>query len=331
MDVMEKIYHKAKERPARMVFPEADDSKMLQAAFEAAKAGCIRPLLVGNPAAIKELCRENELDASLFDIYDLADESLQEDLMSQYADYPYAIFKGKSLKRRMTDPLYYALVLTAIGKADAAFAGISHPTGDIILAGQSILGLKEGIKTVSSCGIMDIPGFAGSEGQLLAFGDAAVCQNPDAQDLASIAISACEAVQALFDWEPRCALLSYSTLGSGSGELVDKVTDAVRIAQEQRPDLQIEGEFQLDTAVNPAAANKKISGTSRVAGKANVLIYPDLNAGNIGVKLVQQFAHADAYGPMITGMNKVISDCSRSAPVSELVGNIALTAVQAMY
>lgn len=331
MDVMTKIYQKAKERPARMVFPEADDDKILQAAHEAGKAGYIHPVLVGKPLEITKRCEELGLDSSFFEIYDIEDGALQEELAAAYLDYPHAIFRGKSLKRRLADPLYYALVLTAVDRVDAAFAGISHPTGDVILAGQSILGLKEGIKTVSSCGIMDIPGFAGSEGQLLAFGDAAVCQNPDAESLASIAISACETVQTLFEWTPRCALLSYSTLGSGTGELVDKVIEAVKVANALRPDLLIEGEFQLDTAINPAVAAKKANSDSQVVGRANVLIFPDLNAGNIGVKLVQQFAKGDAYGPMITGMNKVISDCSRSAPVSELVGNIALTAVRATY
>lgn len=331
MEMMAKIYQKAKARPARMVFPEADDDKILQAAHEAAQAGYIQPVLVGKPAEITTVCQRLNLDVELFEIYDMDDQVLQDKLIEAYATYPYAIFRGKSLKRRMGDSLYYALLLTALDKVDVAFAGISHPTGDVILAGQTILGLKEGNKTVSSCGILDIPGFVGSEGQLIAFGDAAVCQNPDAQTLASIAISTCETVQSLFDWTPRCALLSYSTLGSGTGELVDKVVEAVRIAKEMRPDLLIEGEFQLDTAINPAVACKKAGQDSQVAGQANVIIFPDLNAGNIGVKLAQQFAKADAYGPMIMGMNKVISDCSRSAPISELVGNIALTAVRASY
>ncbi|MEX2783657.1 phosphate acyltransferase [Streptococcus sp. H49] len=331
MDILERVYQKAQKQPARMVFPEAYDEKILQAAYQAGKKGYIKPVLVGSPQKIKALCQDLQLDSQVFTIYDVEDDELKESLLSAYANYPYAIFKGKSLKRRLADPLYYALVLTALDKVDAAFAGISQPTGDIILAGQSIVGLKKGIATVSSCGIMQIPGFKGSEGDLLAFGDAAVCQNPDAAELASIAIATCETVRSLLDWEPRCALLSYSSLGSGSGELADKVVEAVRIAKEQRPDLAIEGEFQLDTAINPSSAAKKVSQSSEVAGRANVIIFPDLNAGNIGVKLVQQFAQADAYGPMITGMNKVISDCSRSAPVSELVGNIALTAVRAMY
>ena len=192
-----------------------------------------------------------------------------------------------------------------------------------------VIGLKPGIATISSIGLCDIPGFEGSEGSLLAIGDSAVCTNPNPEELASIAISACETVQSLLGWEPRCAMVSYSTLGSGAGELVDKVVVAVKIANEKRPDLAIDGEFQLDSAINPAVAAKKVQRESKVAGKANVVIWPDLNVGNVGVKLIQQFGKADAYGPMLQGFAKVVCDCSRSAPVSELKGNIVISAVRA--
>ncbi|MDQ0222348.1 phosphate acyltransferase [Streptococcus moroccensis] len=329
--MMDRIYQKAQERPARMVFPEAEEEKILLAASKAAQAGYIIPVLVGKLASMTSECQRLGIDRDIFEFYDIEDEETVEKLASSYETYSYALFKGKSLRRRLSDPLYYAMVLTAIDKVDAVFAGLSHPTGEVILAGQSILCLQKNIETVSSCGILDIPGFEGAQGSLIAFGDAAVCQNPTSESLSDIAIATCDTVKSLLDWEPHCAFLSYSTQGSGTGELVDKVVKAVKIAQEKRPDLLIEGEFQLDTAMNPMVAKKKVLTDSNVAGQANVLIFPDLNAGNIGVKLLQQFAHADAYGPMITGMNKVISDCSRSAPVSELVGNIALTAVRAMY
>ena len=162
-------------------------------------------------------------------------------------------------------------------------------------------------------------------------GDSAVCTNPTDEQLADIAISACESVQALLDWTPRCALLSYSTLGSGQGELVDKVSRAVAIANKRRPDLAIDGEFQFDTAVSPAVAAKKVNRESKVAGQANILIWPDLNVGNVGVKILQQVGHANAYGPILQGFNDVVCDCSRSAPVSELKGNIILSAVRASH
>jgi phosphate acetyltransferase len=229
----------------------------------------------------------------------------------------------------MKDALQYAMVMQAVGEVDVTFAGIEYTTGDVLRAGLMIIGLKPGISTISSIGLCDIPGYEGSEGSLLAIGDSAVCTNPDAEELASIAISACDTVAGLLAWEPRCAMVSYSTLGSGEGELVDKVIEAVKIANEKRPDLAIDGEFQLDAAINPAVAAKKVPRESKVAGKANVVIWPDLNVGNIGVKLIQQFGHADAYGPMLQGFNKIVCDCSRSAPVSELKGNIIISAVRA--
>lgn len=192
-----------------------------------------------------------------------------------------------------------------------------------------IIGMKPGISTISSIGLADIPGYEGSEGSLLAVGDSAVCTNPNAEQLASIAISACDTVQELLGWESRCAMVCYSTLGSGQGELIDKVTDALKIANELRPDLAIDGEFQLDAAIVPAVAEKKVKRESKVAGKANVLIWPDLNVGNTAVKLIQQFGHANAYGPMLQGFNSIVCDCSRGAPVSEIKGNVVISAVRA--
>jgi phosphotransacetylase len=153
-----------------------------------------------------------------------------------------------------------------------------------------VVGMQKGISTVSSIGIFNIPGYEGSEGSLLAFGDIAVCTNPSAEEIAGIAIFACETVRSLVEWSPRCALLSYSTCGSGEGPLVDKVVEAVKIADERRPDLAIDGEFQLDTAISPKVSEKKVKRESRVAGNANIIVWPDLNVGNVGVKLVQQFA-----------------------------------------
>ncbi len=229
----------------------------------------------------------------------------------------------------MPNPLYFAMAMEAVGDVACTFAGIETTTEEVILAGQTLIGLADNISTISSLGIFNIPGFEGSEGTLLGFGDSAVCTNPDAEQLASIAIAACDTLQGLLGWEPRCALLSYSTSGSGNGPLVDKVLEALKIANERRPDLAIDGEFQLDAAINPAVAAKKVKRESRVAGRANIIIWPDLNVGNIGVKLVQQFAHADAYGPMLQGFKKIVCDCSRGAPISEIVGNIAISAVRA--
>lgn len=329
MGVLDQIYLRAKKNPRKVAFPEAMNEKMMQAAYETGKEGYIIPVLVGSGPEIREAVRERGYEESVFTIVDINEEEYKKTLIDKYVALPQTILKEKALNRRMQNPLYYAMAMQAVEEADVTFAGIDNTTGDVLLAGQMIIGLKEGISTVSSIGLCDIPGFQGSEGSLLAIGDSAVCTNPDAKQLADIAISACDTVKALLEWEPRCAMVSYSTLGSGQGELIDKVVEAVRLANEKRPDLAIDGEFQFDAAISPAVAEKKVKRESKVAGKANVVIWPDLNVGNVGVKLIQQFGHADAYGPMLQGFNKVVCDCSRGAPVSEIKGNIVISAVRA--
>lgn len=329
MSILDQIYEKAKLNPQRVAFPEAENEKMMQAAFEAGQEGYIIPILVGNVEKIKSLIAERGLDENVFQFVDIADEVYRDKIIAEYVALPETLLKEKPLIRRMKDPLYFAMVMEAVGEAEVTFAGIDNTTGDVLLAGQMIIGLKPGISTISSIGLCDIPGFEGSEGSLLAVGDSAVCTNPTSEQLASIAISACDTVSSLLDWEPRCAMVSYSTLGSGQGELIDKVVEGVKIANELRPDLAIDGEFQFDSAISPAVAAKKVTRESKVAGKANVIIWPDLNVGNVGVKLIQQFGKADAYGPMLQGFNKVVCDCSRGAPVSEIKGNIVISAVRA--
>ena len=329
MSVIDQIFEKAKSNPQKVVFPEALNEKMMQAAFEAGNEGYIYPVLVGNKEEIEQVIQERGYDLSVFTVVDMEDEEYRKRLIEKYIALPDTRLKEKALNRRMQDKLQFAMVMQAVGDADVTFAGIDYTTGDVLLAGQMIIGLKPGIATISSIGLCDIPGYEGSEGSLLAIGDSAVCTNPNAQQLASIAISACDTVKSLLDWQPRCACVSYSTLGSGQGELIDKVTEAVKIANELRPDLAIDGEFQLDAAISPSVAAKKVKRESKVAGKANVVIWPDLNVGNVAVKLIQQFGHADAYGPMLQGFKKVVCDCSRGAPVSELKGNIVISAVRA--
>lgn len=329
MSVIDQIFEKAKSNPQKVVFPEALNEKMMQAAFETGSEGYIYPILVGNKAEIEQAIQERGYDLSVFTVVDMEDEEYRKRLIEKYIALPDTRLKEKALNRRMQDKLQFAMVMQAVGDADVTFAGIDYTTGDVLLAGQMIIGLKPGIATISSIGLCDIPGYEGSEGSLLAIGDSAVCTNPNAQQLASIAISACDTVKSLLDWQPRCACVSYSTLGSGQGELIDKVTEAVKIANELRPDLAIDGEFQLDAAISPSVAAKKVKRESKVAGKANVVIWPDLNVGNVAVKLIQQFGHADAYGPMLQGFKKVVCDCSRGAPVSELKGNIVISAVRA--
>lgn len=329
MSLMDQLRERACVTRMRVAFPEGTDETMMRAVAEITSQGIAECVLVGDGAELRRLADERGISLEGIEVADIADEAANADLAERYLAHPDCPFKSKGVARRLSRPMEHAFIMQALGDVDITFAGISCSTGDVILAGQTIIGLAEGIDTVSSVGIFDIPGYEGSEGNLLGFGDSAVCANPDPAQLASIAISACETIAALTQWEPRCALLSYSTCGSAEGELVDKVVQALDIANERRPDLKIDGEFQFDSAVNPRVAQRKVGRDSEVAGRANIVIWPDLNVGNVGVKLVQQFAHADAYGPMLQGFKKIVCDCSRSAGVNEIVGNVIMSCARA--
>lgn len=329
-NLMNEIFAKAKANPKRVAFPEANNIKMLAAMQEVASKGYAETVVVGNIEEVKTLVKENNIDDSKFKYIDNLDEKYSNDVLQRYLKLPNIIFGEKSLLRRMKDPLNFALMMEAVGDVDVTFAGINSSTGEVIYAAQTIIGLEDNLDTISSIGIAEMPNYTFSYGSnIIAVGDCAVCTNPSASELASIAIAACDTMKAVTGYEPRCAMLSYSTCGSGSGELVDKVTSAIKIAKEKRPDLKIDGEFQLDSAIVPEVATKKVKRESEVAGKANILIFPDLNAGNIGVKLIQRFGGANAYGPLLQGFKKICCDCSRGAPISEMVGNIAISVVRA--
>lgn len=328
MNIMDEIYEKAKADVKIVAFPEIEEAKIMEAARACKDKGICQPLFVGKQEEIEHYAGEYGISLDGILIADCSDEDYLERLFERYGKVN-PDMTPKAMKRKAKDSLYVALMIEAVGDADATFAGMSRTTGDVIWAGQMMIGLQEGVSTASSIGIAEIPGYDGSEGNLLVIGDSAVCANPTEEDLAGIAVSACDTAKTLLGWDPRCALLSFSTTGSAENELVDKVRRAAELAQKLRPDYKIDGEFQLDAAICPAVAEKKVSRPSEVAGRANVLIWPDLNVGNIAVKLLQQFAHADAYGPVLQGFKKVVCDCSRSAPVSELMGNIAISAVRA--
>ena len=238
-------------------------------------------------------------------------------------------FSASAVKRMLKDPLYFAAMMVKLDEADCMVAGLSHTTGEVIMASEMIIGLQEGISTVSSTGILSIPGYEGPEGSLLGIADCAVCPAPDSKELADIAISTADTLHSLLGWEPRVALLSFSTKGSASHDRVDTVLKALEMVRERRPELLIDGELQLDSAIVPEVATRKVKGGSPVAGKANILIFPDLNSGNIGVKLVQRFAKAVAYGPLLQGFAKPVSDLSRGAPAEEIVGATTMVAVRA--
>ena len=235
----------------------------------------------------------------------------------------------KRIDRRLRDPLSVAALLVASGQADAMVAGLTHTTQEVIVAAAGFIPLAEGVTKPYSLFLMRIPGYHGPEGEAIVFADCGVTINPDAAQLAEIAVLSARTVERLFGWEPRVALLSFSTHASGYDESVKKVREAFLIVREREPHLAVDGELQLDAAIVPDVAARKAPGEQEVAGRANVLVFPDLNAGNIAYKCVQRFAKADAYGPFFLGLQKTASDLSRGASVADIVGVITLAGVQA--
>jgi phosphate acetyltransferase len=328
MDVMEQLQLKARANPQRVVFPEADEEKILRAARQVQDMGIAYPILVGEPKTVSALAGSIGVSLDGINVVGHNDAGMIERFVSEYTkinpDFP-----ASAVKRMLKDPLYFAAMMVKLDEADCMVAGLSHTTGEVIMASEMIIGLQEGISTVSSTGILSIPGYEGPEGSLLGIADCAVCPAPNSKELADIAISTADTLHRLLDWEPRVALLSFSTKGSATHERVDTVLKALEMVRERRPKMLIDGELQLDSAIVPEVAARKVKGGSPVAGKANILIFPDLNAGNIGVKLVQQFAKAMAYGPLLQGFARPVSDLSRGAPVEEIVGATTMVAVRA--
>lgn len=329
MDLMQQLEERARANAQRVAFFEPENPRILKTMEELTTRSLARCLAVGERAAIEAAAAEAGCDLAGITVVDLTDEGANEAFAQRFEAIDGCPFKAKGVRRRARRPMDRALMMQRLDDVDVTFGGIDCSTGDVIIGGQTIIGLADGIDTISSMGICNIPGFEGSEGPLIGFGDAAVCVDPDPEQLASIAITSAGTVAALLGWEPRVAMLSYSTDGSAESELVDKVRAAVEVAHARRPDLKIDGEFQLDAAIRPEVARKKVRRPSEVAGRANVLIVPNIDVGNIGIKLIQNFGHADAYGPLLQGFKKVVCDCSRSAPVSELVGNVIMSCVRA--
>lgn len=329
MELMSKILASAKSDRRRIVLPEGNEERTIAAAEKIHKEGFAYPVLVGNKEEILNKSKELNVDLNGIEIID-PDTS---DKLDAYIEAFYELRKSKGMtmgkaEKIVRDPLYFGTMMVKLDDADGMVSGAVHTTGDLLRPGLQIIKTAPGVSTVSSFFIMNIPGSPyGDEGTLL-FADCAVNPNPNEDQLVEIAIATAETCENLCKVQAKVAMLSFSTMGSADHEYVTKVRNATAKAREKRADLLIDGELQLDAAIVKEVADQKAP-ESLVAGRANVLVFPDLQSGNIGYKLVQRFANAKAVGPICQGFAKPINDLSRGCSVEDIVHVVAITAVQA--
>ena len=329
MGIMNKIWENAKIKKKKIALPEGSEPRTLNAAKKITQEGLAEIILIGNIDEINSSAKNENINIDNFKII----EPYKSEFFESYVNSFYELRKKKGMtpeeaKTLTSDPVYFATMMVKNGDADGMVSGAIHSTGDLLRPALQIIKTAPGISIVSSCFVMELPNSTFGENGILLFADCAINPNPNAEELASIAIATASTAKSLCNIEPRIAMLSFSTKGSGKHELVDKVIEATRIAKEKAPDLLIDGELQLDAAIVQKIGEMKAPG-SHVAGKANVLIFPDLQSGNIGYKLVQRLANANTIGPISQGFAKPVNDLSRGCSVMDIVNVVAITSLQA--
>ena len=325
---IEKIKERAKQDKKTIVLPESMDRRTFEAAAQVLKEDIANLIIIGTE---EEIAKNSEgLDISKAKIINPSTYEKTEDYLNLFVE----LRKNKGLtyedakKTALGDYMYYACLMVKAGDADGVVSGACHSTANTLRPSLQIIKTKPGVKLVSSFFVMVVPNCEYGENGVFVFADCGLEQNPDSEKLAAIAQCAAESFELLVEKEPRVALLSHSSMGSAKHADVDKVVEAVRIAKENAPELKLDGELQLDAAIVPSVGASKAP-NSPVAGKANVLVFPDLDAGNIGYKLVQRLAKAEAYGPVTQGIAMPINDLSRGCSAEDIVGVVAITCVQA--
>ena len=328
MNFIDKIKERAKSDKKRIVLPESMDKRVIEAAEKILKEDLAEVVIVGKKEDILEISQGYDISKAI--IVDPFTEEYTEELINELVE----LRKSKGMtydeakKLLLEDYMYYACMLVKTGRADGVVSGACHSTSNTLRPALQIIKTKPGIMLVSAFFLMVVPDCEYGENGTFIFGDSGLEQNPTPEKLAAIAASSAESFKLLVEAEPRVAMLSHSTMGSAKHADVDKVVAATKIAKELAPELKLDGEMQLDAAIVPSVGSSKAP-NSEVAGKANVLVFPDLDAGNIGYKLVQRLAKAEAYGPVTQGIAAPINDLSRGCSADDIVGVVAITAVQA--
>lgn len=326
MNIIDQFTATAQKNPARIVYPEASDPRILKAVVQVQELKIARPILIGNPEQIRTVAKEHHCDLGSIEIIDSKNDSRLETYSQIYADK--RSLRQAIAQKLVRKPLSFGGMMVSQGAADGMVAGVATATSIVIQTATLTVGFQEGLSTPSSFFIMIIPEFQGEKDKIFLFADSAVNIQPTAQQLAEIAIASGTNARALLGINPKIAFLSFSTKGSAGHEDADKVLEALDIAKKIKPEFDMDGELQLDAAIVPSVAAKKVK-ESTVAGQANVLIFPDLDSGNIGYKLVQYMANAKAIGPILQGFAKPVNDMSRGASVDDLIAVTAITSVQA--
>ena len=330
MGFVELLKKRAKESVKTIVLPETEDMRTLEATDKILKEGVAKIILIGNEEEINKKAAEGGFDISGAQIVDPEKSDRTQAYIDKFVELraKKGMTPEKAKEILHTQYPYYGVMMVKMGDADGMVSGACHSTADTLRPCLQILKTKPGTKLVSAFFLMVVPNCDRGANGTFIFADAGLEQNPDPEKLANIAISSADSFKLLVEKEPVVAMLSHSTKGSAKHADVDKVVEATKIAQELAPELALDGELQLDAAIVPSVGESKAPG-SKVAGHANVLVFPDLDAGNIGYKLVQRLAKAEAYGPLTQGIAAPVNDLSRGCSAEDIVGVVAITAVQA--